>query len=251
MAFPLDNPRTVLLRDDSHDLAPAAERLAQLLPHASTWAVGQDWPTGGEPPALVIMTVGQERASAVLSELDRRRLDVVCACLPGDPENLSRLGQRVRHIHSCLLAPWRYHWAICRLREILTCGLLGDNLRGELFPPAEIAPGLLAPYGDFVAKDLERWLGGVMVITTSWGQADACLEDSRNQTWRLRVEGSRGRCDLAFRENGWGEFHGDSNLRHAPWDYCQQGPDMLASALGALGQTVKASKGWTGFPPIR
>jgi hypothetical protein len=251
MALSLDNPRTVLLHDASRDLAPAAERLAQLLPHASTWAVGQNWPTGGEPPALVIMAVTQEKATAVLSELDRRRLDVVCACLPGNTDNLSRLGQRVRHIHSCLLAPWRYHWAICRLREILTCGLFGDISRADLLPPTEIGPGLLAPYGDFMAGDLGKWLGVGMVRTTTLGQEETCLADSRDQTWRLRVDGSCGDCDIAFRENGWGEFHGKSNLRHAPWSYYQQGPDMLASALGALVQTAKTNKGWMGFPLIR
>ena len=239
----LDNPRTVLLRDGSGGaLGAVADRLAQLLPHAWRWTVGQDW-TAGEQPSLVIMAVAPERASAVLSELDRRRLDVACACPPGRLADFPRLRQRVRHIHSCLLVPWRYHWTICRLREILSCGLLGDDLRGELIRPNGAGQGILSLGDDCLEADFGQWLGDDIAWTASARQ--------EGSDWRLTMTGSRGVCSLAFREDGWGDFRGESAWRRTPWSDCHQGLEVLAAALGAFGQAVPTAKGWTGFPLIR
>ncbi len=201
-----------------------------------------DWPERPERRLFLVDTA----PSAMLPTLIRlaeSRADFATSRLPSltDVQRLSlrRLLSR-RHCHAVLLAAWRYHWAVCRIREALDAGLLGANVSGVLSHPA----GDGMQEAPMVASDLSAWLG-LAAGRLSLG------EPSSDSCWRLELSGECGRAGVSFSPaSGQGTLRLDSEVRRCPLLIGCESQSPRAVCLGALRLASPVKGGWIGFPAL-
>lgn len=199
-----------------------------------------EWPETA-PEQVYLVDVAPEKALSVLIRLGERRADFATTCLPvmqeRQRESLQRLLKK-KHCHVALLAPWRFHWTVCRMREQLSVGLLGQLAGAEMQAPATV---MNIPFS-VICRDLEQWLELPENILKS--------ANKEGQEMAISLTGSLGEADLTFSLSGEGSLLVRSRNRRRPLDIRMAGQDACLVCLGAWQNAERDRHGWTGFPGL-
>ncbi len=149
--------------------------------------------------------------AAIVDEDDERRQDTIklllkaklpfalCGLAGETPDSLKRLwaAAKRRHIQVCWLGSWRYEWAMVRLKETITSGVLGNLQQFHLSKPE--GQGIFERLRD---QDLLNWL-------SAYGNdASSSFEElpEANFRYRLTATGARGSATATILDGERNEF---------------------------------------------
>ncbi len=134
----------------------------------------------------------------LIKALLKEKLPFALVGLGGEThESLKRLcaAAKRRHIQVCWLGSWRYEWAMARLKEVITSGVLGAIQQFKLTKPEGL--GIFERLRD---EELLNWL-------SAYGNDAACaFEEMPGAPYQLTAIGARGSATATILGDGMNEF---------------------------------------------
>ncbi|MGN0867422.1 MAG: hypothetical protein ACI4SG_07110 [Oligosphaeraceae bacterium] len=158
----------------------------------------QDCTDALEHARAAIVDEDDDNRQEIIKMLLKAKLPFALCGLAGEtPDSLKKLwaAAKRRHIQVCWLGSWRYEWAMARLKETITSGVLGTVQQFKLTKPEGL--GIFARLRD---QDLLNWL-------SAYGNDAAyAFEEAPEVPYRLTVTGTRGSATATILEDGRNEF---------------------------------------------
>ncbi|MCQ2404193.1 MAG: hypothetical protein MJ202_10785 [Lentisphaeria bacterium] len=182
-----------------------------------------------------ILDADDELRPELVKALLKEKLPFALCGLAGEtPDSLKRLcaAAKRRHIQVCWLGSWRYEWAMARLKETITSGVLGTIQQYKLTKPAGL--GIFERLRD---DDLLNWLA-------SYGNdAATAHEEMEGVGYRLTATGSRGSATATVLEDGQNEF-AIALCDETPRVVCQPSAPLEAE-IGYLLFAIRTGRPWS------
>ena len=182
-----------------------------------------------------IVDEDEENRQDVIKLLLKAKLPFALCGLAGEtPDSLKKLwaAAKRRHIQVCWLGSWRYEWAMAKLKEAITSGVLGTIQQFKLTKPEGL--GIFARLKD---QDLLNWL-------SAYGNDAAyAFEESPDVHYRLTVTGARVSATATILPDGRNEF---------AIALCDEAPRMevreshpLEAEVGYLLFAIRTARPWS------
>lgn len=144
-----------------------------------------------------IVDEDEDRQEVIKALLKEKLPFALCGLVGETPDSLKRLcaAAKRRHIQVCWIGSWRYEWAMARMKETITSGVLGNIQQFKLTKPAGM--GIFERLRD---DDLLNWL-------SAYGNDAAyAFEEIDGMGYRLTTTGSRGSATATIAPDGKNEF---------------------------------------------
>ncbi len=150
----------------------------------------------GNAKTAIVDVDGEERQRLLKSLLKAKLPFALCGLVGETPESLKRLcaAAKRRHIQICWLGSLRFEWAMARLKETLSAGVLGSMQQMRLCKPSN-----LGMFGRIRDEDLLNWL-------TIGNESAIAYEDSHDGSFKVVAMGSHGTATATIRADGYNEY---------------------------------------------
>ena len=187
----------------------------------------------GAAKTAIIDVDGEERQRVLKALLKAKLPFALCGLCGETPESLKRLcaAAKRRHLQICWLGSLRFEWAMARLKETISAGVLGAMQQVRLSKPSN-----LGMFGRIRDEDLLGWL----ILNN---EAAVTYEDSPDGSFKVIAIGTHGTATALLRTDGYNEFAvalQDEQPRamvapSAPWE----------AEIGYLLFAMHSSRPWT------
>ncbi|GEM_PF-5645190 len=182
-----------------------------------------------------IVDADEDDRQEVIKALLKEKMPFALCRLDGEtPDSLKRLSAAAkrRHIQVCWMGSWRFEWAMTRLKEAVTSGVLGTIQQYKLTKPEGM--GIFERLRD---EDLLNWL-------TAYGNdAATSFEELPDANYRLTATGTRGSATATILPNNDNEF-AIALCDEPPRVYTQKSFPLEAE-VGYLLFAINSDRPWT------
>lgn len=150
-----------------------------------------------ENACAAIVDADEDRQEVIKALLKEKIPFALCGLVGETPDSLKRLyaAAKRRHIQLCWLGAWRYEWAMARLKETITSGVLGTLQQYKITKPEGM--GVFERLRD---EDLMNWL-------SAYGNdASHYLVETTEPGYHMTVTGTRGSATASILDGGKNQF---------------------------------------------